>query len=254
MPEPSSPVVDSKVLEKLKRFDTATICNVIELFDIQPRLINWLYPPAHAMFPQLGPVVGFAVTATFRAMSQPEPNEPRISLRQQVEAFSSVPKPWIVVIQDLDDPPQAAVFGEVMVSTYRGFGAVGLVTNGHARDLAAIEPMGFGCWAAGTSPSHAWPRIVDVMVPVRVSGLQVRPGDLLHGDRDGVTSIPLEIAEPLADACEEFLAAEKVVIDEAQSGRADLEAYEKAFREFANRRQALAERLRAIAKSAGADP
>jgi regulator of RNase E activity RraA len=235
-----------EVLDGLRQYDTATICNAIELFEIQLRTRGWIQPPLKAVFPALPPTVGFAVTATFKAMSQPAPAGKRVPLHKQVEAFEQVPKPWIVVIQDLDDPPLAAVFGEVMVSTYRGFGAVGLVTNGYARDLAVLAQLDFPCWATGRSPSHAWPQVVEVMIPVTVGGLQIRPGDLLHGDGDGVTSIPPAIVDLLPEACEEFVAAEKVVISEAQSHRTNLKTYEAAFQEFARRRQAITDRLKML--------
>ncbi len=236
---------DKGLLARLARYDTATICNAIELFEVQARDRGWIQPPVRAVFPTLPATVGYAVTATFRAMARPAEGARRVPLHKQVEAFARVPRPWIVVIQDLDDPPRAAVFGEVMLSTYRGFGAVGLITNGYARDVAPLARLDFPCWAAGTSPSHGWPQVLDVMVPVSIGGLQIRPGDLLHGDGDGVTGIPPAIVDLLPEACEEFIAAEKVVIGEAQSGRADLKAYESAFLEFVRLRQGLIERLKA---------
>ncbi len=55
------------------------------------------------------------------------------------------------------------------------------------------------------------------MVDVHVGGVTVWPGDLLHGDCNGVTTIPAEIAADVVDACEEFVRAEEAVLSYARS-------------------------------------
>ncbi len=234
--------LEATVREKLARFDSATICNVIELLDVRARNCGFLRPPVQAMFPQLPPMVGYAVTATFRSATMPPDDEPALTLAQQVELFEPIPKPRVVVIQDLDDPPFAAVFGEVMTSTYKGFGCVGLVTNGYARDLPAIAEMNFPVFAAGVCVSHAYCRILEVGTAVNITGVTIRPGDLLHGDANGVTTIPTQIAEAVAHACEDFVAAEEVVISAARSGP-DMARYKQAATEFMRRRDAIRQRL-----------
>ena len=75
-------------------------------------------------------------------------------LADQVAGFDAVPAPRVMVIQDLDDPPAAAVYGEVMASTYQAFGCVGLVTNGFARDILQVRELKFPCFASGVCVSH----------------------------------------------------------------------------------------------------
>src|SRR6478735_5456914 len=126
--------------------------------------------------------------------------------------------PKVVVFQDLDDPPVAATFGEVMCSTYQAFGAVGLVTSGAGRDLDQVEALRFPCFTSGTICSHGYCQIVDLNVPVRVGGVWVNPGDLLHGDRNGVTTIPNELAALTAEGCAGFMEAEAVVLNYFRQG------------------------------------
>ena len=60
-----------QVLEKLRKFDTPTICNLIELFDIRPRNLGYMDARIKAAFPEMPPMVGFAATATFRSAAPP---------------------------------------------------------------------------------------------------------------------------------------------------------------------------------------
>ena len=109
----------------LTKFDTPTISNMIELFDVVPRNRGYMDGRIRAAFPELPPMVGFAATAAFRSEAPPAGGDAYGSMDEQVALFAELPGPAIVVFQDLDDPAIAATFGEVMCSTYRGFGSVG---------------------------------------------------------------------------------------------------------------------------------
>src|SRR5260370_10030598 len=121
------------VLEQLRRFDTPTVCNVVELFDLRPRTAGYMDARIQACYPKLPPMVGFASTATFRSASPPRAGNVYSGLAEQVAAFADLPKPVVVVFQDLDDPPASATFREIMCTTYRRFGSIGLITRGAGR-------------------------------------------------------------------------------------------------------------------------
>jgi len=231
------------VLETLAKFDTPTICNVIELCGYRAFNSGFFNHRIRAVYPELPPMVGYAVTATLRTAAPATPEEKPIGLPQQVATFEAVPAPRVVVIQDLDDPPLGAVYGEVMTSTYQGFGCVGLITNGFGRDVLQLRPMKFPCFATGISVSHGYSRLLSAGEPVTVGGVLVRPGDLLHGDANGVTTIPLELAERVAEACEPFVAAEEVIIGAARAKDRSLQKYTEAVAEFRRRKNELAQRL-----------
>jgi regulator of RNase E activity RraA len=208
--------LSNATLKKLGQFDTPTICNVIELFDVRPYTAGYMNERIRAAFPEMAPMVGFAATATFRAGAPPSKNI-YTSLEGQVEQFATLPGPAVVVFQDLDEPSIGATFGDVMCSTYQAFGAAGLVTSGGGRDLLQVKALGFPVFTGATICSHAYCQTVKIGMPVRVGGLTVSMGDLLHGDANGVTSIPFEIAAEVADVAAEFLAAEAHVIEYAKS-------------------------------------
>jgi regulator of RNase E activity RraA len=236
--------VPSAVLDRLRKFDTPTICNVVELFDRYPRTAGYMDRRIQACYPKLPPMVGYASTATFRSAAPPRAGNVYSGLSEQVEAFAQLPGPAVVVFQDLDDPPAAATFGEIMCTTYKAFGAVGLITSGAGRDLDQVEALNFPCFTSGTICAHGYCHIPQIHVEVHVGGVTIHPGDLLHGDRNGVTTIPIEIAAAVAEACTEFMAAEAVVLDYLKSGKLDPKGYAAARRECGARIEALGKKLR----------
>jgi len=206
-------------LDLLAGYDTPTVCNVIELFNVRPRHKGYMDQHIQACFPEMPPMVGYATTATFRA-ALPGASSVYANLDKQVEAFAEVAEPRVVVFQDLDEPSAAATFGEIMCTTYKTFGACGLVTSGTGRDLVQVRVLNFPVFTNGSICAHGYCTIPAINISVTVGGLVIRPGDLLHGDCNGVTTIPLEIASEAAQACAEFSAAEAVVLNYLKSGAA----------------------------------
>jgi 4-hydroxy-4-methyl-2-oxoglutarate aldolase len=211
------PEINPEILNRLRAFDTPTICNLIELFEVRPQNTGFMDARIKACFPEMPPIVGMAATATFRSGGPPLAGGAYAGLEGQVERFQELNGTPVVVLQDLDDPPVGATFGEVMCSTYQAFGAAGLVTSGAARDLQQVRELGFPVFASGAICSHAYPQIIDVHVPVRVGGLTVYPGELLHGDLNGVTTIPAEIVAELVDVGDAFVAAEGIILETLRS-------------------------------------
>jgi regulator of RNase E activity RraA len=237
------PQVFERHLALLGQYDTPTICNAIELFDVRPRNTGYMDARIRACFPEMPPIVGYAATAMFLGSLERADAVDYATLDEQVRRFAELPGPPVVVFQDLDDPPVAATFGEIMCSTYQRFGALGLVTSGAARDLDQVRRLGFPVFASGAISAHGYSRIQSLHVPVRVGGLAVYPGDLLHADLNGVTNIPLEIAADVADVAAEYVAAEAVVLDFIKTGSRDVNEYAAARREMLHRIEQLGKRV-----------
>jgi regulator of RNase E activity RraA len=217
----STPQLSTADLKLLTQYDTPTICNVIELFEVRPRNTGYMDGRIRACFPEMPPIVGYASTATFRG-AFPRPDGATYgSLDEQVSRFAELPGPPIVVFQDLDDPAVAATFGEIMCSTYQAFGAAGLITSGAARDLDQVRRLGFPAFSNGAICSHGYSGIVSVHGPVRVGGVAIFPGTLLHADANGITTIPHEIASETAHAAADYVAAEAVILDWLKTGERD---------------------------------
>ncbi len=231
------------LIAQLQAYDTPTVCNVIELFDVRPRNQGFMNASIQACFPKMPPMVGFAVTSTFRSLAPPRSGDVYAGLDAQVEKFAELPGPAVVVYQDLDEPTVSATFGEVMCTTYQAFGAVGLITSGAGRDLDQVEAINFPTFTNGTICAHGYCHTPHVNVPVTVGGLCIEPGMLLHGDRNGVTTIPLEIASEVPEACRELMLAEQIVLDYVKSGDITAAGLAAARTECAALFKALSKRL-----------
>jgi regulator of RNase E activity RraA len=238
------PSFSPSLLDKLRQYDTPTVCNVVELYDLYPRTAGYMDARITACYPKLPPMVGFASTATFRSASPPKAGNAYAGLDQQVASFAELPGPAVIVFQDLDNPPASATFGEVMCTTYKAFGAVGLITSGAGRDLDQVEVLDFPCFTGGTICAHGYCHIPSVNVPVHVGGVTVHPGDLIHGDRNGVTTIPVEIASEIPEACAELADAEAVVLNYLRAGGVTPKGFAEARNECKRRIDALATRLK----------
>ncbi len=231
-------------LTELVKYDTPTVCNVIELFDVRTRNVGYMNESIKACFPQMPPIAGYAVTSFFRSQAPPKGGDVYSSLTKQVEGFSSLPGPAVVVFQDVDAPIAAATFGEVMCTTYKAFGAQGLITSGTGRDLDQVERIGFPCFTAGTTCAHGYSHMLSVGVPVVVGGITIYPGDLLHADRNGVTTIPQEIASEVAGCCREFAAAEQIIFDYLKGPKITVSGFDEARRACGDAIEAMGKRLR----------
>jgi regulator of RNase E activity RraA len=215
-------------LALLAQYDTPTICNTIELFEVRPRTEGYMDARIRACFPEMPPAVGYASTATIRCAFPKQEGDVYGTLDEQAALFSTLPGPAMMVFQDLDDPAVAATFGEVMCSTYRAFGAVGIVTSGAARDLDQVRRLGFPAFSNGAICSHGYSHIGDLHGTVRVGGMAIHAGDLIHADANGVTTIPLEIAAEVAQAAAEYVAAESIVLDYLKTGKPDAGGFKQA--------------------------
>ncbi|MBM3774714.1 MAG: RraA family protein [Acidobacteria bacterium] len=224
------------LLKLLAQYDTPTIANVIELFEVRPRTAGFMDGRIRACFPEMPPIVGYASTATIRTAFPRPSGGVYGSLEQQLKAFEELPGPAIAVFQDLDDPTVAATFGEIMCSVYQRFGAVGLITSGAARDVDQVRRIGFPAFSNGVICAHGYSHLVSVHQPVRVGGIAVSPGDLLHADANGVSTIPAEIASDVAAAAADFVAAEAIVLNFVKTGSRDV-------KQFAQARQAMGEAI-----------
>jgi regulator of RNase E activity RraA len=231
-------------LSLLAQYDTPTICNTIELFEVRPRTAGYMDGRVRACFPEMPPAVGYASTATIRCAFPPKEGDVYGTLDEQAARFSSLPGPPIVVFQDLDDPAVAATFGEVMCSTYKAFGAVGIVTSGAARDLDQVRRLAFPAFSNGVICSHGYSHMGDLHGAVRVGGIAIHAGDLIHADANGVTTVPLEIASEVPQAAAEFMAAESIVLDYLKSGRPDAAAFKQARLAMVDAIAALGKRVR----------
>lgn len=218
-------------LEALRKITSPSVANAIEAFKVRSRSAGFMSSEIKALFPELGPQVGYAVTAVIRAEQEPLEGH-RASTFGWWDFVLSIPASRVVVVHDLDEPRgQGAQWGEVQANVHKALGCVGVITDGSVRDLDEVRALGFQFAAAHVSASHAWVHMVDFGLPVKVGGLWVKPGDLLHFDQHGVISIPHEIAAQIPEAVAKVEAAERKIIQACQAPDFTAEKLKAVYRE-----------------------
>lgn len=203
-----------KELNALLAWPTPAISNAIELFNIRPRNEGFMLPEIQCRFPNLKPMIGYAVTGVITADSPGGHSVSREDWWQEIQKF---PQPRVVVLHDVDEPVVGSFWGEVNGNIHRALGCAGTVTDGSVRDLDEVAQIGFHFFSSCVAVSHAYVHMIDLGIPVKIGGLVVNPGDLLMGDKHGVISIPLEIARDVPKAAQMVENWERRVIDFCKS-------------------------------------
>jgi len=205
------------VIDALRKISSPSIANAIETFNVRPRNQGFMSSEIRCLFPELGPLVGHVVTAVIRAEPQPLEGH-RSSTFGWWDYVLSIPAPRVIVVHDLDEPRgQGAQWGEVQANIHKALGAVGAITDGSVRDLDEVRALGFQFAAAHVSVSHAYVHMVDFGLPVKLGGLWVKPGDLIHCDQHGAVTIPADLVPKVADAVRRVEADERKILEVCQS-------------------------------------
>ena len=184
-------------LSLLRITNTPTIANAMEKLGIRDRAEGFTRGNVRAIYPDLGVMVGYAVTVTMRSMQAPAK---KLALKSYWDHIATIPSPRVVVVQDLDERPLGALWGEVNANIHRALGCIGVLTNGTVRDVDDVQPLGFHFFASGVAVSHVWAYPEGFDKPVTVDGMAVRPGDLIHADKHGAITIPIEHVDALLNA------------------------------------------------------
>jgi 4-hydroxy-4-methyl-2-oxoglutarate aldolase len=188
-------------LAELRAMDSPTVANAVEAFKVRDDTQGFLGMDVPCQTPEFGVMLGYAVTATANSMAPARARDRKGHFRL-FEAVAAAPKPSVLVIKDVGPRRTHACFlGDVIATITKRLGAIGIVTDGGVRDLAGVTPLGYHVFAAGFVVAHGTFNIEEVGIPVEISGTTVRPGDLIHGDASGVTTVPLEIADKVYAEC-----------------------------------------------------
>lgn len=187
MPDSFNP----ETIAKLKRFPTAIVTDAIDRLHVRLRNTGFTTGLLACRFPTLPPMVGHAVTVRVRSRLPPMKGQLYFDRTEWWHQIETVPGPRVVVIQDADDPEgHGALVGRVHAHIFSALGCVGAVTNGAVRIAPEIEAIGFQLFSSGLSVSHSYMHVLEFGCPVTVAGLTILPGELLHGDLNGIVTVP----------------------------------------------------------------
>ena len=186
-------------LAMLQQFDSPTISNSIEHFEVRDPVTGYANMELKCQFPEQKPMVGYAVTCT--ADTTTAGCKRRMRLDKLLDIVNEAPKPLVLVVKFVGPDRKRSCFaGDMFCTAMQRLGVVGLVTDMGNRDLRQINKRTpeFHVFCPGTVVSHGHGYFIDFNVTVSVCGMTIRPGDLLHGDASGLVSVPLDIAEAVA--------------------------------------------------------
>lgn len=171
-------------------------------------------------------IVGPAYTVQYAPLADAAPKHP-------THYIDAVPAGAVVFVACPARTPNA-VYGGLMTARARARGAVASVIDGRFRDLQEHREMGFPVFGrgVGTAPPHELVKVVGVDVPVKLAtdeqDMEIRPGDYLIGDLNGVVVLPRELAEQALPLIKASVEAD----DQMMAAIKDGMAFEQASKKF----------------------
>ena len=149
------------------------------------------------------------------------------SMLSWTEMLSKAPAESVVICQPNDGT--IAHMGELSAETLKYKGVRGYIVDGGCRDVEFIKNLGFPVFCKYFTPSDVvcrW-KITSLGEPITIGGLEIRSGDYVLGDIDGVVIIPNDIAVDVIKETEEYINTESQLRKDILSGVDPKEAYLK---------------------------
>ncbi len=188
-------LLTSDQIENLKSIDTPTVANAVETHNSRLNTEGFMGWNIKCQFPDLGIMVGQAVTATFNTTTTGKVRS-RSVWYKCLQAISEMSVPVVIVAKDVGPRYfHGCHFGDGMANVAQRVGAIGIVTDGGVRDVETVRDMGFHMFAAGTVPAHGNFGLDETLVPVEVGGVLVNHGDVVHADMNGVVVFPVDLVD-----------------------------------------------------------
>jgi len=210
-------------IKKLKAIDTPTVANAVELHQTRVNTQGYMGWNVRCMFPDMGVMIGQAVTATFNTTTTGKRRSRKVWV-ECLKEVAEIPGPVVIVGKDVGPRPyHGCHFGDGMANVAKRFGAVGLVTDGGVRDIETVKSMGFHMFAAGAVAAHGNFGLDETIVPVEVGGVLVNHGDVVHADLNGVVVFPVELTDFVIEESANVHKKEAVQFDWVNSDFFDLE-------------------------------
>jgi 4-hydroxy-4-methyl-2-oxoglutarate aldolase len=213
MPE----LTDGQIIQKLRKFDTATICNVVATYpdsDICLKLYDawdgeyYTDSSLHCMYLEFGPVCGHVATAWYSDM---KPEHTKLDPWILYEHLDGIPRPIILAAKQTYSPrlhAKAGLFGGMMTSEFKALGVVGVVTDGPMRDYVEIKELSVQYLSTGLTSGHGDIELRGANIQITVAGMCVKPGDIIHMDQCGACKFPADMLPKVLEYATELIARE----------------------------------------------
>jgi regulator of RNase E activity RraA len=185
-----------QLVEELKHIGTASATSILSRF-CGIRNAHILGP--RPFTPRVA-LAGPALTLQFLPLREDlygadEYGDPEKQLHRHVLYHT---QPGDIVVVDARGDMQSGIFGNMMMTYFRGRGGAGVVIDGCMRDWNGSKDLGLGFWLRGITPNfHTQVSIFPYAVnqTIAMNNVTVVPGDIIVADDDGVVVVPAALAE-----------------------------------------------------------
>lgn len=209
---------EMRIIRELRKFDTATICNVVATYpgsDLCLKLYDawrgeyYTDTSVHCIYPEYGSVCGYAATAWY---SDDRPEHTKLDRWTLPDHIDATRKPVILVAKQTYSPgleKLSGLFGGNMTTQFKALGVEGVLTDGPMRDYAEIKTMNVQYLAAGLTSGHGPIQLREVGMAVKVAGMIVSPGEIVHMDQCGACKFPAEKLQQVLSNSNEMISREQ---------------------------------------------
>lgn len=206
--------------EQLGTLYTSVIADILDGMGLLNQAIHHTIRPLQ---PELA-MVGRARTVLYADVYQPHSD----AQQMQIGVIESL-NPGDVVVQSTGFSDRLVTWGELLSTAAQARGARGVVTDGLIRDTSRIMDLRFPAFSRGHHPTALRYRsiVVDRDVPVSCGGVQVRSGDLIFGDRDGVVVVPQDVEEDVIEQALQKVSGEDSTRQDLMDGASISEVYRR---------------------------
>src|SRR3954469_818089 len=205
------PRVDAKLLARFRELGdlTGTTSDALDELGITATVPASVLKPTEPR----ARVVGQAITVLNRALSERR----KVSGLAEIEAHHLAEPGDVLGIQGVANIPSR---GGRSASVGNRQGEAGAIVDGAVRDIAHSRAIGYPIWSAGVSPITGKWRIetMGVNQPVRIAGIEVKPGDLVVADECGVCFVPFARAAEVLGIAQRLAASEKARLEKLATG------------------------------------
>jgi 4-hydroxy-4-methyl-2-oxoglutarate aldolase len=209
---------DLALIERLERLYPAVVADCLDRLGVRMQVLEPHIRPLYAD----AKVAGYA--ATVHCVDVEAVPEDRADwYRGEMSAVDSLQPGDVMVVSTC----RGSYWGELLATASRYRGARGLVADAYTRDTLALMEMQFPTFAAGIHCADSLGRIDvnAVGVPIRCGGVEIRPGDLVLGDNDGVVAIPASLGAEVIGLAEAKVSGEDLVRAKLAEGMPVSEAF-----------------------------